>query len=92
MQTGEVTTMNALPVKTPTPQEIIDDLVSEFGIKKIVFVTIARLFKRSRPPDRTPFHPNVYGLDNRLRADIGLPPLEGQRVYVDPMLLTRRNM
>lgn len=92
MQAVEVTTMNTLPVKTPTPQEIIDDLVSEFGIKRIVFVNIARLLKRPRPPDLTPRHPDVEGLDNRLRADIGLPPLEGKRIYVDPILLTRRKM
>jgi hypothetical protein len=78
--------MNALPIKTPTPQDIIDELVAEFGIKKVVIATIARLFKRTRPPNTAPVpkHPSVDQLSDRMRADIGLPPQEhGQPVKID---------
>jgi hypothetical protein len=78
--------MNALPIKTPTPQDIIDELVAEFGIKKVVLATIARLFKRTRPPDAVLIEkqPGIDELSDRMRADIGLPPQEqGPPVQID---------
>ncbi|MCK0122279.1 MAG: hypothetical protein ABJO29_10285 [Yoonia sp.] len=84
--------MNALPIKTPTPQEIIDDLVAEFGIKKVVLATVARLFKRTRPPDlAVEKQPGVDGLSDRMRADIGLPPQDhAQQFKID--LITMGHM
>ena len=84
--------MNALPVKTPTPQEIIDDLIADVGIVKVALVTFARLFKRTRPPDSTTFpgiarHPSVDMLDDRMRADVGLPPRVAQKIHVDSVFL-----
>ena len=85
--------MNALPVKNPTPQEIIDDLIADVGILKVLFATVARMFKRTRPPDSTTFpgianQPGVDELNNHLRADVGLPPKEAGRIHVDPILMT----
>lgn len=78
--------MNALPVKRPTPQDMIDDLIAEFGMKRVVLVTIARLFKRTRPPNLEK-QPDVDMLSDRMRADIGLPPQEhSQMVHIDPLL------
>lgn len=78
--------MNALPIKTPTPQDIFDDLVTEFGINKMLLATIARLFKRTRPPSIASIehHPDVEHLSDRMRADIGLPPQDHlQQLKVD---------
>lgn len=85
--------MNALPVKNPTPQEIIDDLVADVGIVKVAFVTFVRLFKRTRPPDSKTFpgigqHPSIDKLDNRLRADVGLPPKVDHRIHVDLVFMS----
>lgn len=92
MQGRNVTNMNALPVKNPTPQQIIDDLIADVGIVKVTLVTFARLFKRTRPPDSTTFpgirdQYEVKYLDDRLRADVGLPPKENHRVKVDLVFL-----
>lgn len=78
--------MNALPIKTPTPQNIIDDLVAEIGIKKVLLAIIARLFKRTRPPNVTYIenHQDVEHLSDRMRADIGLPPQDHvQQLKID---------
>lgn len=80
--------MNALPTKPATPKEIIDDLVADVGILKVVFVTIARAFKRTRPPNYKPL-PGVETLNDHLRADIGLPPREDHRAQVDRITMTR---
>lgn len=85
--------MNALPVKTPTPQEIIDDLVADVGIAKVALVTFVRLFKRTRPPDSKTFpgigHERDIGiLDDRLRADVGLPPKVDHRIHVDLVFMS----
>jgi len=86
--------MNALPVKNPTPQKIIDDLVADIGILKVAFVTLASFLKRSRPPDRLTLsrrekQPGIDMLDDRLRADIGLPPRVDEKLTVDLLLMTR---
>lgn len=91
--TDKVTTMNALPVKNSTPQEIIDDLVADVGIIKVIFATIARVFKRSRPPDSLTFpglakQPGIDVLNNHLRADVGLPPKDAGQIRVDPILMS----
>lgn len=77
--------MNALPVKSgPNLSEVIDELIANFGGRR-VFLTIARrLLKRTRPPDTTGLarlsnQPGVEHLDDRTRADIGLPPKETAR-------------
>jgi hypothetical protein len=78
--------MNALPVRGPTPQEIIDDLIAEFGIRKDVVATVARLLRRTRPPDIALLRdqPGVADLGDRLRIDIGLPPLDqSQKIAID---------
>jgi hypothetical protein len=84
--------MNALPVKNPTPQEIIDDLIADVGILKVLFATVARMFKRTRPPDSATFpgiarQPGVDELNDHLRADVGLPPKEAGRIRIDPILM-----
>lgn len=89
-----MTTMNALPIKNPTPQEIIDDLIADVGIVKVALVTFARLFKRTRPPDSTTFpgiekQPGVDMLSDRLRADVGLPPKVEQKIHVDLVFLNQ---
>ena len=78
--------MNALPTKPPTPKEIIDDLVADVGIVKVVFVTISRAFKRTRPPNCKP-SPEAEMLSDRMRADIGLPPREdnSHKIYMITM-------
>ena len=86
--------MNALPVKTPTPQEIIDDLVADVGIVKVIFATLVRLLKRTRPPDSETYpglanQPGIDTLSDRLRADVGLPPKAQERIPVDLVFLMR---
>lgn len=80
-----MTKMNALPIKTPTPQDIIDELIADVGIKKVIWATITRLFTRTRPPDgRIENQHGVDGLSDRIRADIGLPPQDhAQQVKID---------
>jgi hypothetical protein len=94
---ADVTRMNALPVKNPTPQAMIDDLIATFGTKTVIFAMIARLFKRTRPPDSTTFpgiadQPGVDQLTDHLRADIGLPPNEHNRIVIDPIIFGQPRM
>ncbi len=80
--------MNALPLKPQTPlSEVVDDLVADFGAKRVLLALVARLITRTRPPDTTGLpslhaQPGVEDLPDAVRADIGLPPKE-KRVQPD---------
>lgn len=82
--------MNALPLKPQTPlSEVVDGLVADFGAKRVFLAIVARLIKRTRPPDTTGLpslkaQPGVEDLPDSVRADIGLPP---KRARVNPDLL-----
>lgn len=76
---GHVTDMNALPVKNgPSLGELVDELIANFGGRRVFLAIARRLLKRTRPPDPTGLalrdQPGVELLDDRVRADIGLPP------------------
>ena len=79
---GHVTDMNALPLKQgPHLSEVVDGLIADFGLRRVLLALMARIVKRTRPPDTTSRHslaaqPGVEWLDDRVRADIGLPPKE----------------
>ncbi|MEM9583814.1 MAG: hypothetical protein AAGA08_11925 [Pseudomonadota bacterium] len=72
--------MNALPLKNiSTPQEVIDDLIADFGFRKVFLAIFARILRGTRPPDAIAVEKLVKNgaldhLPNDLRADIGLPP------------------
>lgn len=81
---GQMTDMNALPIKNrPHLSEMVDDLIADFGARRVLLALVARLIKRTRPPDTRPgratgqdlaAQAGVELLDDRVRADIGLPP------------------
>ncbi|WP_298292985.1 hypothetical protein [uncultured Litoreibacter sp.] len=69
--------------------ELVDELVSSFGARRVLLAITARLIKRTRPPDTTGLpalhaQPGVDDLPDDIRADIGLPP---KRERVNPDLL-----
>ncbi|MEM7471552.1 MAG: hypothetical protein AAF340_09395 [Pseudomonadota bacterium] len=80
MRIGKVTDMNALPLKPgKSPADILDELIANHGARTVVLALASKLVKRTRPPDTTAGRallgqPHVDGLDDRLRADIGLDP------------------
>jgi len=82
--------MNALPVSKPTPQEIIDKLIADFGIRQVLLATITRILRQTRPPDilkaRVP-----HTLSDRMREDIGLPPQKTEKVSVELLTMLHRN-
>lgn len=77
---GQLTQMNALHIKgTHTPHEVIDDLIADFGFRKVFLAIFARILRGTRPPDwvkmpKLGHHPSVDDLPDSVRADIGLPP------------------
>lgn len=81
--------MNALPLDTnQTPRAVIDDLVANFGMRRVLLAVLTRVFRRSRPPDTGPFpmlaaQTNIDGLSDHLRKDLGLPPNANRRVEID---------
>ncbi len=72
--------MNALPLKNiSTPQEVIDDLIADFGFRKVFLAIFARILRGTRPPDAAEvktleYHKDLDHLPDSVRADIGLPP------------------
>ena len=76
--------MNALPLKNlTTPQELIDDLIADFGFRKVFLAIFARILRGTRPPDtkggyRLHGHAHLDDLPDQVRKDIGLPPKRRQ--------------
>ncbi len=87
--------MNALPLKNPTPlAEVVDDLVANFGLRRVLLAVAARLFRNQHPPDSLSFpklgrQPGVETLSDHLRQDLGLPPDMHHRIHIDPIMLHR---
>ena len=87
--------MNALPLDTNhTPREVIDDLVANFGFRRVLLAVLTQVFKRSQPPDAGPFprleaQDGVDGLSDHLRKDLGLPPNANRRLDVDLISINR---
>lgn len=83
--------MNALPVKTPSAQELVDNLIAEIGFGRVAMATVTRIFRRTRPPDITPSAsaqiPDIYGMSAHMRADIGLRPEAREPVRLDSILM-----
>ncbi len=83
--------MNAYPLKNGrTPGEVIDDLIADYGFRKVLFALAGRIIKRTRPPDTLPAprladQRGVDRLDDHVRRDIGLPPKERP----NPLFLTQ---
>lgn len=88
--------MNALPLKNvQTPADVIDDLVASFGFRRVALAVIARIFRRTRPPDSATFpelvwQPGVDHLSDHLRRDLGLDPNHGRKFHVDTILIVGR--
>lgn len=86
--------MNALPIQTiRPPRDVIDELVTNFGIRQVLLAVIKRMFKRSRPPDADELHralsrARVEGLSDHLRKDMGLPPDTQHRFEVELISIT----
>ena len=88
--------MNALPIKHQSPHDVIDNLIADFGIKRVLLALAARLFRRkpAQAMDNFPNlenQPGVAQLDNHLRADLGLPPLTDRSPLVDQIITVRMN-
>jgi len=87
--------MNALPLNTPhTPREVIDDLIANFGFRRVFLAILSRMVRRSRPPDTAPFpelarQAKVDGLSDHLRRDLGLPPNNNRRIEIDLISINR---
>ena len=87
--------MNALPLKNPTPlAEVVDDLVANFGLRRVLLAVAARLFRKQHPPDSLSFpklgrQPGIETLSDHLRQDLGLPPDMHHRIHTDPIMLHR---
>ena len=84
--------MTALPLKTTnSPHAAIDDLIADFGIRPVLIAFVARLFRRKPqivpnvPETGRP--PRVDGLNNHLRADLGLPPEDSNVRGIEQLLL-----
>ena len=90
--------MNALPLKPRVSlKQTIDDLIADYGVRPVLLTLIRRVLKRSRPPDAVyaPLlkdQPGIDALDDRLREDIGLPPIERPKVHVDMSVLFKRDI
>ncbi|MEL6682491.1 MAG: hypothetical protein AAFQ09_07575 [Pseudomonadota bacterium] len=87
--------MNALPLKNHQPlAEVVDDLVANFGLRRVVLAVAARLFRKQHPPDSQNFpqlsrQVGVDALSDHLRQDLGLPPEMNRKVHIDPIGLKR---
>lgn len=107
MSRGEnVTDMNALPLKTGSlktgplsarPQDAIDQLIADYGVIKVFLTVLARLIKRTRPPDRAaqarkPDPRQLSMMDDHIRADMGLPPSPKSTLQIDLMAMNRHSI
>ncbi|MEO0929286.1 MAG: hypothetical protein AAFY14_01360 [Pseudomonadota bacterium] len=87
--------MNALPLKGPQPlADVVDDLVANFGLRRVVLAVAARLFRKQHPPDSASFpmlgrQRGVDTLSDHLRQDLGLPPDIHHKIHIDPIMLNR---
>ena len=87
--------MNALPLKNPKPlADVVDDLVTNFGLRRVLLAVAARLFRKQHPPDSLSFpklgrQPGIDTLSDHLRQDLGLPPDTHHRIHIDPIMLRR---
>ncbi|PTX54142.1 hypothetical protein C8N43_2949 [Litoreibacter ponti] len=84
--------MNALPLKSPdtlgtTLNDTLDDLIADHGLRPVLLGLLARIAKRTRPPDHK--YERLDLLDDHMRADLGLPPAEPHKAKVDLHLLMR---
>jgi hypothetical protein len=95
--TGDVRLMNALPLKNRRePSEIIDDLIEDYGVRRVALAILSRIHKRSRPPDgvvrdRQVMEPRIDVLSDHLRRDLGLPPEGPPKAHVDLAIWARRD-
>ena len=82
--------MNALPLDTTqTPREVIDELVANFGFRRVFLTVLSRMVRRSRPPDLMYKQADISVLDDHLRRDIGLPPCDRRRLEIDLIAINR---
>ena len=83
--------MNANPVKPPISlHDTVDELVANFGAKKILFEILARRLRKIHPPDKK--GRDLLTLDHlsdHVRKDIGLQPKSGGTQFFDPLMLKR---
>ena len=85
--------MNALPVKDRKfPSEIIDELIADYGFRKVALALVKRIMPRSRPPDARRAVPKVGVMSDHLRRDLGLPPEDKPLAYVDLSVWARRDL
>jgi hypothetical protein len=95
---GQVSVMNALPIKNRRqPGEVIDDLIDDYGFRRVVLAIAARIIKRSRPPDGlirsdTIDAPRINVISDHIRRDLGLPPEGPPRAHVDLSIWARRDL
>jgi len=88
--------MNALPIEPNTSlKDTLEDLISDYGLRHVVLALLSRLAKRTRPPDikvgpKVKDAPQLDLLNDHLRADLGLPPAERNKAYVDLHALWNR--
>ncbi len=74
----------------------MDKLVADFGTRKVFLAVLARVFRRTRPPDSKTFEklgdqPGIDQLSEHLRRDLGLPPDHHRQVKIDLIELNRRD-
>ncbi len=87
--------MSTLPLKNPqTLGAIVDELVANFGLRRVLLAVAARLFRKQHPPDSQSFptpnrQPDVDNLTDHLRRDLGLQPDTHHIVRIDPVMLHR---
>jgi hypothetical protein len=90
--------MNALPLKPRVSlRDAIDQLIIDYGFRSVILAIAGRVLKRSRPPDSALMpdlkkQPGIDVLDNRMREDIGLPPLSTQRSLIELGFMVRRDL
>jgi hypothetical protein len=87
--------MSTLPLKNPqTLGAVVDELVANFGLRRVFLAVAARLFRKQHPPDSKSFpklaqQPGVDHLTDHLRRDLGLQPDTHHIVRIDPVMLHR---
>lgn len=89
--------MNALPLKPDTNvKDTLDALIDDHGLRPVLLSLLARITKRTRPPDRKvgprgKDAPRLDLLNDHLRADLGLPPAPPSRAHIDLHALWKRH-